>query len=89
MTLWLMFGLHLVAREFGLSRLTARLALVLLVAELVLLLSWSYGTDTCDGAECSPFTRAAGVAARVDLPILAAVLLTAATAEYLRRSRLS
>ena len=61
-------------------RRAARLAQVValaLAAELSLLLVWSYGTEACDERACAPLAQAAGVAARVDLPVLSLVLVLA------------
>ena len=49
----------------------------LLGAELVVLLLWSYGTEGCLEPGCAPLAQAAGIAARVDVPILAGLFLVA------------
>jgi hypothetical protein len=87
-TLWGMFALWILAGTLDLPRLLEGTAAALMAAELVALLAWSYGTEGCAGDECSPFARAAGVAARVDIPILAALLLLAAFTPLLRGRRL-
>ena len=51
----------------------------LLGAELVVLLLWSYGTEGCVEADCAPLAQAAGIAARVDVPVLAALFLVASS----------
>jgi hypothetical protein len=38
-------------------------------------LVWSYGSEGCDDRTCAPLAQAAGIAARTDVPILAAVFL--------------
>ena len=50
----------------------------MLVLELALLLTWSYGTDLCLERTCAPLAQAAGVAARIDLPVLAVVVVATA-----------
>jgi hypothetical protein len=41
-------------------------------------LVWSYGSQGCDERTCAPLAQAAGIAARTDVPILAAVYLIGA-----------
>ena len=77
-TIWILFSVWLLAPYIGIAPRAARLVAWALVAEFALLLVWSYGTEFCDGRECSPLAQAAGVAARVDLPILAVVIVAAA-----------
>jgi hypothetical protein len=84
-TLWTMFSLWLIAPLIGLPRATARVAMGLLGLELVALLAWSYGVEGCDDATCAPLARAAGIAARTDLPALAAAILVAAMLRLRRR----
>ena len=84
-TLWLTFWLWLAAPVLRLPRLTRRLAGAAFVAESAALLAWSYGSDGCDGPACPPLIQAAGLAARVDIPLLAC-LLTALTAVRMLRS---
>ena len=74
-TLWIMFSLWLLATLVGAHGAIHRLAAAVLCAELVALLAWSYGTENCDERTCAPLAQAAGVAARFDLPALAAVVL--------------
>ena len=83
-TLWTMFSLWLLAPMVGLPRVTSRIAIVLLGVELVALLGWSYGIEGCEDETCAPLARAAGIAARTDVPALAAAFLVA-TMMRLRR----
>jgi hypothetical protein len=85
-TLWFMFSLWIAAPWVGVSPAIERTAAGLFAVELVTLLAWSYGTEGCDGGACGPLTRAAGTAARIDVPVLAALLLVAALLR-LRRPR--
>ena len=48
------------------------------------LLVWSY-EPACDGATCTGFAQAAGVAARTDIPILAALFVVLALVRLRRR----
>ena len=50
---------------------------------------WSYGSQGCDERTCAPLAQAAGIAARTDVPILAAVYLIGAVLWLgrLRRAR--
>lgn len=84
-TLWLTFWLWLAAPVLGLPRLTRRLAGAAFLAESVALLAWSYGSDGCVGSACPPLVQAAGLAARLDIPLLAC-LLTGLTAVRMLRS---
>ena len=45
----------------------------LLSVELGMLAIWSYGSEGCDERTCAPLAQAAGIAARTDVPVLAAV----------------
>ena len=77
-TIWILFSvlaaLPAHRRAAGGWRRCVALALA---AELILLLVWSYGTEACDERTCAPLAQAAGVAARVDLPVLSLVLVLA------------
>jgi hypothetical protein len=78
MTLWTMFSVWLIAHCANLPPRIGRIALVILCLELWLLLIWSYGSEGCDARTCAPLAQAAGIAARTDVPILAAVYLIGA-----------
>jgi hypothetical protein len=84
-TLWTMFSLWLLAPLVGMPPVTARVAMTLLSVELCALLVWSYGAEGCDESTCAPLARAAGVAARMDVPALAAAFLVAAILRLRRR----
>jgi len=71
LTLWLMFALWVAAPALDLPQGIARTAAALLAAELVALLSWSYGCDD----ECTAAADVAGTAARTDIPVLALVFV--------------
>ncbi len=75
LTLWWLFALWIATPVLGLPRLVQRTAGLLLCAELVALFLFSYGTEGCDEPTCPPVARAAGVAARTDLPALALAFL--------------
>jgi hypothetical protein len=75
LTIWVMFSLWLIAGCISLPRQVPRIAMVLLGLELVSLAVWSYGSENCDEHTCAPFAQAAGIAARTDVPILAATFL--------------
>ncbi|HYI20372.1 MAG TPA: hypothetical protein VD836_16760 [Solirubrobacteraceae bacterium] len=77
-TIWILFSVWLLSPHVGISPRAARLVGSALVAELALLLVWSYGTDFCVERTCAPMAQAAGVAARIDLPVLAVVIVAAA-----------
>jgi len=77
-TVWTMFSVWLIAYAAGLPARIGRIAIVLLWVELGALLVWSYGSQGCDERTCAPLAQAAGIAARTDVPILAAVYLIGA-----------
>jgi hypothetical protein len=83
-TIWILFSLWLIAPSLGVPRPLARLAMGLLCAELAVLLLWSYGTQTCLERDCAPIAQAAGIAARTDVPILAALFVLATIAQLRR-----
>jgi hypothetical protein len=83
-TLWTMFSLWLIAPHAGVSRRVARVAGILCVIEIVALLTWSYGVDHCLDRTCAPLAQAAGIAARTDIPALAAAFLVFAAVRWRR-----
>ncbi len=83
LTLWLMFSLWVAAPALDLPRGIARTAAALLTAELVALLSWSYGCDV----ECTPAADVAGTAARTDIPVLAVLFIGVLVGFHVRRWR--
>jgi len=74
-TIWTMFSLWLIVPLLGLPGTMARVAGILVAVELVALFAWSYGTVGCDERTCAPLAQAAGIAARTDIPALAAAFL--------------
>jgi hypothetical protein len=75
LTVWTMFSLWLIAPHARIPAQVARMAGIFCVVELVALLLWSYGVDKCDERVCAPLAQAAGIAARTDIPALAAAFL--------------
>jgi hypothetical protein len=73
MTIWAMFSLWLIGYCARFPARIGRMAMRLLSVELVVLAIWSYGSEGCDERTCAPIAQAAGIAARTDVPILAAV----------------
>lgn len=74
-TIWTMFSLWLIVPLVGLPGAMARVAAIMLSVELIALLAWSFGTDGCEERTCAPLAQAAGIAARTDIPALAAAFL--------------
>ena len=74
-TLWLLFSVWLICPHVGVPPRVARILGWALGAELILLLVWSYGTEACRADACAPLAQAAGVAAKLDLPLLSVVLV--------------
>ena len=77
-TVWILFSVWMLSPHVGIAPRAARLVGAVLLLELALLLTWSYGTDLCLERTCAPFAQAAGVAARIDLPVLAVVIVATA-----------
>ena len=74
-TLWTMFSLWLIVPIAGLPGGLARAAAIFVSVELLALFTWSYGTELCGEPTCAPLAQAAGIAARIDIPALAAAFL--------------
>ena len=74
-TLWMLFSVWLICPHVGVPPQLSRIIGAALGAELVLLLVWSYGTEACDASACAPLAQAAGVAAKLDLPVLSVLLV--------------
>jgi hypothetical protein len=87
LTIWVMFSIWLIAECAELPRGVGRIAQVLLALELGSLLIWSYGSESCDERTCAPLAQAAGIAARTDVPILAAAFVVIALVRLGRGSR--
>jgi hypothetical protein len=85
-TIWTMFSVWLIVPLAGLPGKMARVAGILVSVELIALLTWSYGTEDCSEPTCAPLAQAAGIAARTDIPALAAAFLFFA---FVRVRRLS
>jgi hypothetical protein len=75
LTIWILFSLWIIAGCAGLPRPIGRMAALLLVLELGSLMIWSYGSESCDERTCAPLAQAAGIAARTDVPLLAAAFI--------------
>jgi hypothetical protein len=84
-TLWTMFSLWLIAPHAGIPAGFGRVAGILCAAELVALLTWSFGVQGCVERTCAPLGQAAGIAARTDIPALAAAFVVFTLAQLLRR----
>ena len=84
MTMWVMFSIWLIAHCADLPPRIGRIAMRLLVLELVMLGIWSYGAENCFDRTCAPIAQAAGIAARTDVPILAAIYVACAAVWLMR-----
>jgi hypothetical protein len=87
LTLWVMFSLWIIAGCTRLPHPVGRIALVLLMLELGALMIWSYGAERCDERTCAPLAQAAGIAARTDVPILAASFVVITVVRLTRGAR--
>jgi hypothetical protein len=76
-TLWLLFSLWMLGPYVELPVNLTRAFMGMLVTELAALLAWSYGTEVCESHTCAPLAQAAGVAARIDFPIIALLVVVA------------
>jgi hypothetical protein len=88
-TIWAMFASFLLFPRLGLPPLMHRTAMALLVAELLALAVWSYGSEGCGERPCAPAAEAGRAAAALDVPLLSAGLVVLAIIRGVRiwRSR--
>jgi hypothetical protein len=86
LTVWILFSFWLTAPLLSIPLQLRRIGAWLLWAEIAALLIHSYGTEDCQDETCAPLAQTVGIAARVDLPILAAAFL-AVTLVHLARRR--
>jgi hypothetical protein len=86
-TVWILFSLWLIVPLLNLPRSLARVAAVLLWAELIALLIYSYGVQGCNDSTCAPAAQTAGIAAKTDVPILTLAFVTLASILLARRAR--
>ena len=86
-TIWSMFACFLLFPRLGFRPLMHRTAMTLLVAELVALALWSYGSEGCLRRPCAPVAEAGRTAASIDVPLLSAGLLALALVHGVRRWR--
>ena len=85
-TLWLLFSFWMLGPYLELPAGLTRAFIVMLVTEISALLAWSYGTEVCSTPTCAPLAQAAGVAARVDFPIIALLVVIALLVRWGRRA---
>jgi hypothetical protein len=71
-TIWGMFACFLIFPHLGLPAVFQRTAMALLVAELLALMTWSYGRPGAPGAELGR------TAAAIDIPLLSLALIVLA-----------
>jgi hypothetical protein len=71
-TIWAMFSCFLIFPWLGLPAVFHRTAMALLVAELLALMMWSYGSPGAPGAELGR------TAAAIDIPLLSLALVVLA-----------
>jgi len=86
-TIWAMFSCFLLFPLLGLPPLLRRSAVVLLVAELVALAMWSYGSEDCVERPCSAVAEIGRTAAALDVPLLSAGLVVLAVCHGVLRWR--
>jgi hypothetical protein len=87
LTVWILFSIWLLAPLLHLPAGIARVAAALLAAEFAALLLYSYGSSGCTDPTCAPVAQAFGIAARTDIPVLAAVFVAFTTWQAARSLR--
>jgi hypothetical protein len=85
-TVWAMFSVWLIAPHARAPARIGRIAGVMCSAELLALLMWSYGVEVCSERTCAPVAQALGIAAGVDIPLLAAAFLVFACVRWRRQA---
>jgi hypothetical protein len=86
-TIWAMFSCFLLFPLLGFPALMRRSAMALLVAELVALAMWSYGSADCVERPCSAVAETGRTAAAFDVPVLSACLVVIAILRGVRSWR--
>jgi hypothetical protein len=84
-TVWAMFSVWIIAPHVRAPARVARIAGLMCCAELFALLLWSYGVEVCAERTCAPVAQAFGIAARVDIPLLAAAFVVLACVQWRRQ----
>jgi hypothetical protein len=86
-TIWATFSCFLLFPLLRLPRLMQRTAMALLVAELVALAIWSYGSEGCLERPCSAIAETGRTAAALDVPVLSGGLVVLAIYRLVRSWR--
>jgi hypothetical protein len=86
-TIWAMFACFLIFPLLGLPARLHRAAMTLLVAELLALATWSYGSEGCVARPCAPVAEAGRTAASLDVPLLGVALIALAMIHGVRSWR--
>jgi hypothetical protein len=86
-TLWCLFSCFLLFPKMGFPPLMHRTAMTLLVAELVALAMWSYGSKGCVERPCGEGAELGRTAASIDVPLLAVALVAVAMIRGMRTMR--
>jgi hypothetical protein len=86
-TIWGMFSCFLLFPHLGFGPLMHRSAMTLLVAELIALAMWSYGSEGCVERPCGTAAETGRTAASIDIPLLSAGLVALALLHGARRWR--
>jgi hypothetical protein len=79
-----MFSCFLLFPMLGLPAHMHRTAGALLVAEMVAVLVWRFGSEDCVERPCAPLAETARTAAALDVPLLAALLVALAVIHGVR-----
>jgi hypothetical protein len=87
LTIWAMFSCYLLFHVMELPVLLPRTAMTLLVAELLALGIWSYGSEDCLRRPCGAAAETARDAAAFDVPLLAGLFVLVTAIGGLRAAR--
>jgi hypothetical protein len=86
-TIWSMFACFLLFPRMGFGAVMHRTAMTLLVAELVALAMWSYGSEDCVRRPCAAAAEVGRTAASIDVPLLSLALIVVAFVSGVRSWR--
>ena len=86
-TIWCLFSCFLLFPMMGFPPLMHRTAMTLLVAELIALAIWSYGSKGCIERPCAVGAEVGRTAAGLDVPLLALTLVVLAMIRGMRTMR--
>jgi hypothetical protein len=87
LTIYGMFSCYLLFHVMGLPVLLPRIAMTILMAEVLALAVWSYGSVDCSERPCGAAAETARDAAALDVPLSAGLFVVFVTIAGLRADR--